>query len=89
MPRHRPPPPAPTADAPPYTPPQRRLGPCPTCGLTTLVADGWALVKGTWHPQGPMQSPVCGDPHDCTTATLQYAAHWQHILRLAEPRRFP
>jgi hypothetical protein len=88
MPRQRPHPPAPPADAPPYTPPQRRLGPCPTCGLTTL-ADGWALVEGTWQPQGPMQSPVRGDPHDCATAVISNAAHWQFTVRLVEPRRFP
>jgi hypothetical protein len=80
------PPPAPPADAPLYTPPQRRLGPCPRCACTTLVAEGWALVEGTWQPQGPMQSPCFGEPHDCATALIQYAARWQYTLVLARVR---
>jgi hypothetical protein len=72
----------------PYTPPQRRLGNCPTCACTVL-ADAWKQVQGTWQPQGPLWTPVLGDSHDCATALIDYAARWQYIVRLVEPRRFP
>ena len=68
--------------------PRRRLGNCPTCAGAVL-ADSWEQVQGTWRPQGPCVSPVQGDPHDCATALIQYAAHWQYIVRLVKPRRFP
>jgi hypothetical protein len=74
---------------PPYRAPQRRLGPCPTCRLT-VMADAWLWSTSTgWQPDGPCVSPVCGESHDCATALIDYAARWQHTVRLAEPRRFP
>jgi hypothetical protein len=69
--------------------PQRRLGPCPTCGATVLATQ-WALdAVGDWQPQGALESPILGDPHDCAVAVIQNASHWQYGMRLAMPGRFP
>jgi hypothetical protein len=69
--------------------PQRRLGNCPNCSCTVL-AGAWLWNTSTgWQPDGPVVSPVFGDVHDCAVAMIQDASHWQHVVRLTMPRRFP
>jgi hypothetical protein len=51
--------------------PQRRLGPCPTCGATVLASQ-WTLdAGGDWRPLGALETPIRGNPHDCAVAELQ------------------
>ena len=37
--------------------PQRRLGPCPSCGLT-ILAERWEVVGAAWRPVGARTSPA-------------------------------
>jgi hypothetical protein len=69
--------------------PQRRLGPCPSCRATVLAPE-WTLdAVGDWRPLGALVTPALGNPHDCAVAMIQNTSHWQHTVRLVEPRRFP
>lgn len=41
------------------------------------------------HVFEPPRNPLTDEIHDCTATLLQYAARWQHVVRLVAPRRFP
>jgi hypothetical protein len=70
-------------------PPGRHIGSCPTCGCAVMSLQ-WTLdAVGDWIPLAPLVTPALGNPHDCAVALIQDASHWQYVVRLAQPRRFP